>query len=288
MLRKFKKISKSARFYLWPAVAGNAIIVSLGVGAELIDALLLGSALCCLASFGFLLNDLFDRRVDKANSAKRLEYADSSTLRGVWLAASLFLLAGLGCAASVSLNCFGVCLWISLGLTLYSAVIRPVLLAATLLSALLGTAPLWAPLILWHVRVLSPPVLTLFAGIYVMFVAREIILDIKDEKGDRVVGRHTFPTIYGGKTAGLLACFAKLAAGGVLIKAGFNLATTLPSLEGGLLLVLLAIFLYFGVLSALQISLFSDSREEISVYVLRSRVAMAILPFLLSIIFFSN
>jgi len=285
MLQDLKKIAESARFYLWPVAAGNTVAVALGVGAGSSNAVLLGVALCCLASFGFLINDLLDRRVDKANSAKRLEYARPQAISGAWGAAFLFLLVGLLCSLCVSTRCLQVCVWISLGLFLYSSVVRPILLAATILAALLGTSPLWVPLFLWRESAI-PSVAALFSGVYLMFVAREIILDIKDEEGDRLSGRHTFPTIYGWRIASMLASTAKVASGGVLLKACFDLSSGISSLVSQLLLWLLVLcFLYLGIVPALKVSLASSPREMIAAYIRQSRVAMALLPIILLFVF---
>src|SRR5436305_8321853 len=280
--KQLSVISKSARLYLWPAIAGNAVIVTSASGAGIAKTFLLGMSICCLASFGFLVNDLLDRPVDRVNCAHRLEEAEPSLRRFACYSSAWFLVLGLLSSSAISSSSFGLSCWIAVGLALYSAIIRRVLLVANLLSALLGTVPLWAPLMLWRRHALF--VLPLLLGIYIMFVAREIILDIKDEYGDRSVGRHTFATLYGGRVAGLVASCVSIAAGCIFLVAAIRASCESSPMQAVFCWLLFSMLLGLVIIPGLRVSLASlDAAKLMPSYISCSRMAMIILPIILGL-----
>lgn len=287
-MSKLKLISRSARLYLWPAVICNAVVTSLVTKASAMDSALVGSTLACLASFGFILNDLLDRNVDRLNSASRLENADTSSMETASFAAALFLLVGLSIALLVTDKFFLVSAAITLGLILYSAIIRRILLAATLLSASLNTTPLWVPAIIWPSDSISL-IFALTLGTYLLFMAREIILDIKDNFGDRIAGRQTFATVYGSRIAGFVASSISIAAGFVFFTLALRSTFASPMLQSYSLWLMFGLMLFMVVVPGLRVAFFSPGANELmSSYITRSRVAMVALPLVLGLILLAD
>src|SRR5947209_9654348 len=64
------KIIRSGRFYFWPIITANVVTMTLAIGGNPIQAAAFSIVISCLASFGFLLNDLWDREVDKEPDRK--------------------------------------------------------------------------------------------------------------------------------------------------------------------------------------------------------------------------
>src|SRR5688572_25169082 len=99
---------RCGRFYFWPLITANTTAMTRVVGGNMASALELSIVICALASFGFLLNDLWDRVVDRVNNSGHFERSDPKTiLIGKCLAACLLTL-GLGLAASIGLFAFAI------------------------------------------------------------------------------------------------------------------------------------------------------------------------------------
>jgi len=284
VFERIRPICKSARLYLWPAAALNAFAVSLALGVPLVPGSLVSASLCLLASFGFVLNDLWDRNVDRMNTAGRLENANRTTCRLAWGSVALLLAGGLSLAALAGWRPFLLALTVATGLTLYTILVRRVLLAATLLSAILGTSPLWGPIILWETSV-SQRVWLLLLSICLMFAAREILLDVKDEVGDRLALRHTFATIFGSRIATKVAVLIVLCSTGALLRVVYQATGGLSITAASFLWSTTALFLYLTLWPALVLTATAqNSPQPIRAYITRSRAGMLVLSVLVSIL----
>lgn len=287
MTDRIRIIWKSARPYLWPAAGINAFVVSLGLGAHPSEAILVSLSLCLLASYGFLLNDLWDRQVDRVNEARRLEHADGWTIRFAWISISLLLGVGLSIPALVGWPPFFLSLAVATGLTLYTVVVRRFLLIATLLSALLGTSPLWGPMILREGSVPNGLWQLLFVT-YLMFSAREILLDVKDEEGDRVVCRHTLATVFGHGIAKQVAIILLLFASSRLLWLACDTTTDLSLPIAAFFWAVTLLFLYLTLwpasgLIGLHIP---EGHQKFTAFITRSRLGMLVLSVLIGVLLF--
>jgi len=189
---------RCSRLYLWPFVLANTVMMTICTGKSPMQGILLGTSLSLMSSFGFLINDLIDRKVDNLNGAKRMEAANKITISISFVSAISFLSLSLIMSSLISLKSL---IWMSvigLGLIAYSVFCRKVLLLATFTSATLSASPLWLPLLLW--RNDENTFFINFSGLFfLLLIAREILLDSKDVKGDQQGGRHTIGTVFGEK-----------------------------------------------------------------------------------------
>ena len=68
-MKTLKKITHSARIYLWPIILLNSIAISLSINYNLLQGAIIGISLSFISSFGFLINDIWDRPIDRINLA---------------------------------------------------------------------------------------------------------------------------------------------------------------------------------------------------------------------------
>lgn len=254
--------------------------MTLAIGGDPAHAAVFSVVISCLASFGFLLNDLWDRDVDRVNQARHFESSNVTTLKLGIIAGGCFLVAGLGLAywlGALELSMAG---GIALSLIAYTVLLRRYLLLPTILAAVLATSPLWTPLILWGKNVDKWKYLFV-ATIILIVAAREIFMDTRDRLGDIAGRRDTFATVFGDRIARLVAVMLTASASLLLAVVVAFSALNLPvSNKLGVAIISSAI-LSLLLQPAIK-TLFGNQGEKapIQKYVLRSRTAMALIPLL--------
>lgn len=271
-------IVRASRFYFWPIIAINTVAMAAAVRGEIFDAFVLSMSISCLASFGFLINDLWDRAIDRVNAADHFEDSDPPTLRRGVRAAILFFCMGITCALPVGFQAVGVAVTVGTGLAAYTFWLRPVLYIPTMVVAALAASPLWAPLLLWPTSATRAH-WSLVAAFALIIAARETLMDCRDRKGDEIGGRTTVAIRFGPRTAKSFAVYLSLVATALL---ALVLWSRLPSLSTGFAVfgaVLIVFILSLVVQTALKtVSAGDDDREAIQSYVLASRFAMLFAP----------
>ncbi len=275
---------RSCRLYLWPAITLNTALITYGITDEWLEGLILGIGLSLLASNGFLLNDLFDRQIDRDNGAHRLESASPAELRLALGLVGVTAILSLLCGAFVGRQAIWLLATLMGCLATYTFALRRVLFLATLMSAFVGISPIWLPVVLW-----GPPRPQLFwvavSAFYVFYFAREVVLDIKDREGDRLGERATFPTVFGSRIALLLVVFLALAGGLALVFVQSTVnRTNLPLLYSWIALIA---FLSLNIFPAALCLIKNGDRSALAQFISASRLAMLIAPLLLYLTFLS-
>lgn len=273
-------VIRSGRFYFWPIISANVLTMTFFVGGDLRTAAAFSLVISLLASFGFLLNDLWDRDVDRVNKARHFEDSSAVTRRVGVIVAGLLLTTGLGLAYWLGPREFGTGSAIAFGLLIYTVLLRKILLLPTILAAVLATSPLWSPLLLWANK-RSEWTELFIAAVILMVVARETFMDARDRDGDIVGGRDTLATVFGRRIAKFAATMLTVSAAVPFIMAiAHNVSgTSVWSRLGATALAMTV--LYLLVRPALKtLSDKDDERAAIQRYVLSSRVAMALIPIL--------
>jgi 4-hydroxybenzoate polyprenyltransferase len=191
-----RTVIRSARFYFWPILVLNSTAITIAIGGDPARATLFSIAICLLSSFGFLVNDLWDRDVDYVNQARHFENEPPRTVRIGLGVAILCLVTGMVVASLLGAIEARLASFLAGGLTAYSLLLRRFLVIPTLLCSALSVSPLWAPLILWprNVRLVHWAFLVATA---LILAGRETLMDIRDRKGDPVGGRRTLATVFG-------------------------------------------------------------------------------------------
>ena len=238
-----------------------------------------GLVISMLASFGFLLNDLCDRNIDRVNRAGHFEDSTTTTLAVAVVTSLSFLSAALLISYQLGRAEFLLATGIAMALIAYSVLLRKLLLMPTIVAAILATSPLWSPLILWDAGDKSEWVFVW--SLILMVAAREIFMDVRDRSGDLSGNRDTLATVFGGRIAKFVATLLTVSAGIPFI---FSIA---HNTRGHSIIVTSFAFLLAGAIFCLLVQPAlktltdaTDERRSIQRYVLSSRVAMALIPLL--------
>ncbi|TFH64712.1 MAG: hypothetical protein E4G91_04960 [Candidatus Zixiibacteriota bacterium] len=162
-----------------------------------------------IASYGYIINDLFDFRADKVNKPKRpFPTRKLSAWEGINAALLCLVLGAIALAGS------DMAIWLffaafAAGLFLYSFRISTWLVAANFWVAMLcSSAFLLGGLITQASPIRQGMLIAAGALTFLYHFGREIIKDIEDVEGDRVAGRRTIPIVWG---AGFARCSAAIA-----------------------------------------------------------------------------
>lgn len=157
------------------------------------------AAMWSITAFGYLSNDLFDRREDRINKPDRplvtgvVTLPEAIALGLILLLGALWLSAGLGwLALGVACAVFGL-------LTIYNLRLKATAGGGNLLIGLLAGAALLSGAVAahgWRLVVIKPllwPAVTLTLFI----TARELIKTLEDIPGDQLVGKQTMAVAWG-------------------------------------------------------------------------------------------
>lgn len=242
-------------------------------------AVLLAIILAALASFGYVVNDLWDRQVDLINSAGHLEHADHLTLLSAWIVAVTLVITALVLALLGGRIEMLTSVSIAVGLAGYTVIFRRLLVLATLLAALLGVAPLWMPLVIWPNRATTAHWLFVTAAA-TMMAAREIVMDVRDRFGDRAGGRSTLATAFGPRAAMASATILSVTGGAVLAAVLAIRFSVLDRLRMfGAVISVMLIFYEFIVPAVSALLMSNYEQNSIRGFVTSSRTAMCVMPF---------
>lgn len=277
---KMNKINKAVRLYFYPIITANMIAMTLVVGGDIVRALLFSIVISFLASFGFLINDLWDIEIDKINKAGHFENSDSGVIKTAIVSCAAFLVAGLILAYFIGKLEFMIAGTIAFGLMAYTVLLRRILFAPNIVAAILSSSPLWIPLVFWSKTFDKPKIM--FVGAIVAFIlAREIIMDTRDTVGDIAGGRDTFATLFSPKIGKFIGVVLTVSAGIPFILAVTASIYTIPIKSQIFGISIAGILLYLLIPSAVGTLLsVKQERKAINFYVRRSRIAMALIPLL--------
>jgi geranylgeranylglycerol-phosphate geranylgeranyltransferase len=173
-----------------------------------------------IASYGYIINDLFDFRADKVNKpnrpfpARKLSAWDGINVALLCLVLSAVALAG---SEAVIWLFFGL---FAGGLFLYSYRVSALLVLANLWVATLCSSAFLLGGLITHASPARQEMLIAAGALTFLYHSgREIIKDIEDMAGDRFAGRRTIPIVWG---AGVARCCAAAAFGLVVATSYFS------------------------------------------------------------------
>ncbi len=273
-----RSLLSCARLYHWPLIILNSIAVCMILEKELLYGFTIGIQLSLLASFGFLFNDFCDLKIDEKNKVKRLWHLNRKQQK-IILVASFFLVLTAFCLGYYLLpESEFVVLAIFIMLTLYNLILKKVLFIGNLIASIAIISPIWAPICIFHAFESQFLILVILSGI-TFNLGREIILDIKDVEGDKLVNRHTLPTLTSISISIVVSLILLLSSAFILLYAALyiNDSTLFTALN---ITFFLSIMLY-SLYPALKID-FANS-QSIEIFISRSRIGMLLFPIVLII-----
>lgn len=269
---------RSARVYFWPVIVANVMAMAVGAGADLWRMAAFACVLCALASFGFLLNDLSDRAIDLVNEAGHFERASPQAIRLAWGTAAAFALVALVVSGSLGARASVITAALAAGLVIYSPILRRFVLLPNVATAVLASSPVWAPLALSATGGVAWQ-WALALAFAVILTAREILMDVRDAFGDAAGGRATLATrlgASGGIRVGVL--LTRVAVVPFAVAVGLGARHASPLVLAAVLALAWAVLALLLVSSSRISASLADQRPSIQQYVLRSRLAMALVP----------
>lgn len=268
----------SARLYFYPIIIANMLSMTIVIGGNPVRALLFSLVISFLASFGFLINDLWDINIDKINKPGHFEDSSPGFINVAKVSCVGFLVAGLILSYFIGALEFFLAAGIAAGLAAYTVLLRRLLFVPNVLAAVLASSPLWIPLIFWSKDYDGPKLM--FVGAVIIFIlAREIIMDTRDTVGDIIGDRDTFATVFNtriGRFIGVIltvsACLPFIFA---MTTSVYNNFVKTQVLAIGVACILLFLLVPSAVKTLLSVS---EVRAAIDIYVTRSRMAMSLIP----------
>jgi len=197
------------------------------------------AAVFFLVSFGYVINDICDQGADRMNRPHRALPSGAVTVKEAWMIAQGMLVVGLGVALAGGTKLFSYYVAVALVLMLYAKVLSSRLLVSNVVVAALCASvfllPAWqkdAGVVDWA-AVLAAITLT-----FLFNLMREIVKDIEDVAGDRVLGRTTVPITFGAGRArltasviGLLVVLASVGAYGTLNRSATYLSIVILGVD---------------------------------------------------------
>lgn len=197
------------------------------------------AAVFFLVSFGYVINDIFDQRADRMNRPQRGLPSGAVTVTEAWMIAQGMLVVGLGAALAGGTNLLSYYVAVAVVLMLYAKVLSSVLLVSNVVVAALCASVFLLPA--WQNGAGSVDWAAVVAAITLTFLfnlMREIVKDIEDIAGDRVLGRSTVPIRFGAERARLIGCaiglvvvLASVASYGALNRSVIYLATVFVGVD---------------------------------------------------------
>lgn len=273
-----KRAVKTLRIYLWPAITLNSLVMSIFLTMTVYQGLIIGFGLSCLATFGFLINNYWDYSTDLINSADRSWQIDENGRRISLIIGLFFMILGFIFFLTLGVRELILGFIIALLLLFYSLLFRKMLLVANILSGFLILSPLYIPIIISRTDP-STFLYNFLIALFLIIVSREIVLDIKDKRGDSLTGRHTFPTIFDDRISFFIVFFFLLAGCTIFIISSlqdYYLNTPLFVL----LIIISIIFILTFLISTIHVMFNSGKFNQ---YIIFTNFAMLLVPFFLLI-----
>lgn len=188
---------------------GTVFLMMLISGNFTLDALLAAGVVFTITGAGNVINDYFDYRIDIINKPKRsIPSGRISRIKARNYALLLFMV---GCAAALLIDFLMgmITFLVSVSLFYYSyALKRKVLIGNICVAFINGVCFVFGGLVVDMV------LLSVYFGIcaFLVTMAREIVKDIEDIKGDKKEGAITLPIRYGTKNSSIIAASLLLTA----------------------------------------------------------------------------
>ncbi|MFI5311419.1 MAG: UbiA family prenyltransferase [Gemmatimonadales bacterium] len=186
------------------AIAGAGRLTLRGAAA--------GLAMTALAMFGFVVNDLFDRRKDREAGVERPIASGAVSPGAATCAAAALLVLALILAAAVGTG-VAVLAFTAAALVAYSPLALHFPLTKDLYVAALCCAPLWYG----DVTAAAPRSWLSYATLMCFVFGREVLMDSDELQGDRRAGIHTIAATLGRRRTTRMGAALMLVAAGILV-----------------------------------------------------------------------
>ena len=236
ILKKIVGVLLVIRIFTSLMISTIVIVPFIYKGQSIVNACIAALPFFLAAAGGFALNDYYDVPKDRVNKPYRAIPSGKMKPRTALFVAQMLIalapiIAILTSHDLVELALYGVSI---IGVISYNYFVKYLSLSKTFLTAVISSLPF-----IYVVRVLDYPVIyyivPIAASLYLL--GRELLMDIRDMKGDRSGGITTLPMIVGENSTARLGFLLQMLAGGLLS----SLLITFSSLWSSVLVYLILI-----------------------------------------------
>ncbi|HNS25957.1 MAG TPA: UbiA family prenyltransferase [Methanobacteriaceae archaeon] len=168
------------------------------------DVFIAGAVVFIVTGAGNSINDYFDHKIDAINKPERPIPSGRIPLRNAGMYSSTLFIVGIILAFGINALLGSIALLSSLLMIWYAYSLKRMLIVGNLaISFLTGLCFIFGGIVVDQVMV--SVYLSLFA--FLMTMAREIVKDMEDVKGDQAEGATTLPLLYGNAISSKAAAF---------------------------------------------------------------------------------
>ena len=180
------------------------LLMAIISGQFTMDVFLAGAVVFIVTGAGNSINDYFDHKIDAINKPERPIPSGRIPLRTAGIYSSALFMVGIILAFLINTNLGAIALLSSLMMMWYAYSLKRMLIVGNLtISFLTGLCFVFGGIVVDQIMV------SIYLGFFafLMTMAREIVKDMEDVKGDQAEGASTLPIVYGNVVSSKLAAF---------------------------------------------------------------------------------
>ncbi|MEN6329256.1 MAG: UbiA family prenyltransferase [Methanobacteriaceae archaeon] len=194
ILRPFNALMAVVAIFLMAIISGNFTV----------NVLLAGAVVFIVTGAGNSINDYFDHKIDAINKPERPIPSGRIPLRTAGMYSLSLFVVGILLAFAINTLLGIIALLSSLMMIWYAHSLKRMLIIGNLtISFLTGLCFVFGGIVVNQIMI------SIYLGFFafLMTMAREIVKDMEDVKGDRAEGASTLPIVYGNLVSSKLAAF---------------------------------------------------------------------------------
>ena len=180
------------------------LLMAIISGQFTMDVFLAGAVVFIVTGAGNSINDYFDHKIDAINKPERPIPSGRIPLRTAGIYSSALFMVGIILAFLINTILGAIALLSSLMMMWYAYSLKRMLIVGNLtISFLTGLCFVFGGIVVDQIMV------SIYLGFFafLMTMAREIVKDMEDVKGDQAEGASTLPIVYGNVVSSKLAAF---------------------------------------------------------------------------------
>ncbi|WJI09918.1 geranylgeranylglycerol-phosphate geranylgeranyltransferase [Methanobacterium sp. CWC-01] len=180
------------------------LLMAIISGQFTMDVFLAGAVVFIVTGAGNSINDYFDHKIDAINKPERPIPSGRIPLRTAGIYSSALFMVGIILAFLINTILGAIALLSSLMMMWYAYCLKRMLIVGNLaISFLTGLCFVFGGIVVDQIMV------SIYLGFFafLMTMAREIVKDMEDVKGDQAEGASTLPIVYGNVVSSKLAAF---------------------------------------------------------------------------------
>lgn len=199
ILRPFNALMAVVAIFLMALISGHFTV----------DVFLAGAVVFIVTGAGNSINDYFDHKIDAINKPERPIPSGRIPLQTAGIYSSALFIVGIILAFAINAFLGTIALLSSLLMIWYAYSLKRMLIVGNLaISFLTGLCFVFGGIVVYQI------IVSVYLGFFafLMTMAREIVKDMEDVKGDQAEGASTLPLVYGNTVSSRLAAFFMITA----------------------------------------------------------------------------